>query len=88
MNSLKQKYGSWALITGASSGIGRTISEQLAAQGLNVIPVARSTEKLTDLSKGWDLEKVQVHLEQSRVQAKDCEDCESQNGHVHLIEKN
>jgi len=37
--------------------------------------------------KGWDLEEVEVHLEQSRVHAKDCEDCESQNGYVHVIEK-
>jgi len=37
--------------------------------------------------KGWDLEEVQVHLEQSRVYAEDCEDCESQDGYVHLIEK-
>ncbi len=37
--------------------------------------------------KGWDLEEVEVHLKQSRVHAKDCEDCESQNGYVHVIEK-
>ena len=37
--------------------------------------------------KGWDLEEVEVHLKQSRVYAKDCEDCESQNGYVHVIEK-
>jgi len=37
--------------------------------------------------KGWDLEEVEVHLEQSRVHAKDCEDCESQNGYIHVIEK-
>ena len=37
--------------------------------------------------KGWDLEEVQVNLEQSRVYAKDCEDCESQDGYVHIIEK-
>ena len=37
--------------------------------------------------KGWDLEEVHVHLEQSRVHAKDCEDCESENGFVHVIEK-
>ncbi len=37
--------------------------------------------------KGWDLEEVQVHLEQSRVYAKDCEDCESEEGYVHVIEK-
>ena len=28
--------------------------------------------------KGWDLEEVHVHLEQSRIYAEDCEDCESQ----------
>jgi len=37
--------------------------------------------------KGWDLEEIQVHLEQSRVYAEDCEDCESEDGFVHLIEK-
>ena len=37
--------------------------------------------------KGWDLEEVHVHLEQSRVYAKDCEDCESEDGYVHIIEK-
>ncbi len=44
------KYGPWSLVTGASSGIGRAISEQLAVQGLNVVLVARNKEKLRDLS--------------------------------------
>ena len=34
--------------------------------------------------KGWDLEEVQVHLDQSRVYAKECE---SEDGYVHVIEK-
>ncbi len=37
--------------------------------------------------KGWNLEEVQVHLEQSRVYAKDCKECESEDGYVHVIEK-
>ena len=37
--------------------------------------------------KGWDLEEVQVNLNQSRVYAKDCEECESEDGYVHVIEK-
>ena len=37
--------------------------------------------------KGWALEEVEVHLEQSRVHAEDCEDCDSQDGFVHVIEK-
>jgi len=37
--------------------------------------------------KGWNLEEVHVQLDQSRVYAEDCEDCESHNGYVHVIEK-
>jgi len=37
--------------------------------------------------KGWDLEEVHVHLDQSRIYAKDCENCESEDGYVHIIEK-
>lgn len=38
---LKKKYGaSWALVTGSSSGIGKSIAQKLALQGLNVVLVA------------------------------------------------
>lgn len=37
--------------------------------------------------KGWDLEEVQVNLNQNRVYANDCEECESKEGFVHTIEK-
>jgi short-subunit dehydrogenase len=49
---LKKKYpkAEWALVTGASSGIGRAITEKLAGQGFNVVLVAfpdNLLEKLT-----------------------------------------
>ena len=37
--------------------------------------------------KGWDMQAVEIHLSQERVYAQDCEDCESEDGFVHLIEK-
>lgn len=42
--------GDFALITGASSGIGLALAQQLAARGFHVILVARSVEKLQALA--------------------------------------
>lgn len=40
-----------ALITGASSGIGKTFAYELAKKGLNIVLTARSEEKLAEISK-------------------------------------
>ena len=37
----KDKYGDWAIITGASSGIGVEFAHQIAENGLNVLLVER-----------------------------------------------
>lgn len=49
-----------ALVTGASSGIGREISKYLAKLGYNLIVVARSTEKLNMLKA--ELKNVNVRV--------------------------
>lgn len=51
MNKLHDKYGNWALITGASSGIGRSFAETLAQEGFNLVLIARNEVKLLELSK-------------------------------------
>ncbi len=37
--------------------------------------------------KGWDLQDIEIELDQKRVHAKDCENCESDTGYIHVIEK-
>jgi short-subunit dehydrogenase len=49
--TFKAKYGPWALIAGASMGIGEEYSRQIAARGLNVILIARRLAGLENLAK-------------------------------------
>lgn len=46
MKTLTTKYGAWAVVTGASSGIGRKFADRLAQSGVNVALVARSERVL------------------------------------------
>jgi len=46
----KEKYGKYALVTGASSGIGKEFAYLLAERGVNPILVARREERLKEIS--------------------------------------
>lgn len=45
-----KKYGSWAVVTGCTDGIGKAFAFQLARKGLNVVLVGRNPAKLEDVS--------------------------------------
>src|SRR5262249_30458277 len=47
----KNKFGPWAIVTGASSGIGKEFARQLAASGLNLVLIARRLPLLEALGQ-------------------------------------
>ena len=49
-NKFLSKYGKWAVVTGASSGIGRAMVQELAEAGLNLVLVARREAELKQLA--------------------------------------
>ncbi|KAK3307357.1 uncharacterized protein B0T15DRAFT_501875 [Chaetomium strumarium] len=49
------KKGTWAVITGASDGLGKEFAEQLAAKGFNLVLISRTQSKLDDLARALTL---------------------------------
>src|SRR5947208_9812664 len=66
----KKRFGPWALVTGASSGIGKEFERQLAASGINIVLVARREDLLKEVgvefSKRYGVEHRVVVLDVSR----------------------
>jgi len=54
VSNFTTSYGAWAVVTGATSGIGLEFARQLASRGQNVVLVARREELLHDVAR--DLE--------------------------------
>ena len=63
----KSLKGMNAIVTGASSGIGRSIAIALAKKGINVALVARNKEKLTEIKKVIEDNKGKALVVQSNL---------------------
>lgn len=63
----QQQYGPWAIIAGASDGVGRQFAESLAERGLNIVLLARRISVLEEVAASLR----QKHQVQTRVLAID-----------------
>ncbi|CAM8980033.1 unnamed protein product [Rhodiola kirilowii] len=57
-----KKYGSWALVTGSTDGIGKAFAFELARKGLNLILVGRNPNKLKDVSDAIQAKNPKIQI--------------------------
>ncbi len=65
---LKTNYGPWAIVSGASSGIGLEIAERLAESGLNLVIHSRTQNTLQEIAKRFQSTyKIEVKIVTSDI---------------------
>jgi uncharacterized protein len=70
MSSPEDFRGKWALVTGASAGIGAALARELAAQGAKLILTARRRERIESLAA----ELADTHKAETRIVVADLND--------------
>jgi short-subunit dehydrogenase len=72
MHDFKSQYGPWAIVAGASEGLGAAFAEELAKRGLNLILLARRLDKLQVLSDKLK-SKYQIEIKHHSIDLSDHE---------------
>jgi len=63
--------GSWAVVTGASDGIGRSFAEQLSEKGFNIVLLSRTKANLEEVAKNLKTETKIIPINFSTATEKD-----------------
>lgn len=79
---LRERYGNWALVTGASSGLGREFARALAVEGVSSVLVARRADRLRELAS----ELATSHGVETRVIVADLADSSGQARVIAAVE--
>lgn len=72
MSQFAERYGPWAVITGASAGIGAEFAQRVAERGVNVVLVARRRNRLEALASTIeDMCRVEVRVAPADLSSRD-----------------
>ena len=72
MSQLGERYGPWAVVTGASAGIGAEFALRVAERGINVVLVARRRNRLEELASTIeDMYRVEARVAPADLTARD-----------------
>ena len=82
-HSLRDRYGEWGIVTGASAGLGIEFAWALARDGVNVVLTARREERLASLA----VELEQQHGVETRVVAADLAAADGANRLASAVEE-
>ena len=89
INDFRARYGPWAVVAGASAGLGAEFATQLAAKGLNLILIARRGELLealgAQLTAQFDIDARALALDLARADAADIITAETSEKEVGLL---
>jgi short-subunit dehydrogenase len=72
MSKLAERYGPWAVVTGASAGIGAEFALRVAERGINVVLVARRRNRLEELASTIeDMYRVEARVAPADLTSRD-----------------
>mmetsp|Transcript_12209 Transcript_12209/g.23156 ORF Transcript_12209/g.23156 Transcript_12209/m.23156 type:complete len:286 (-) Transcript_12209:386-1243(-) len=71
INLKKYRPGSWAIITGSTDGIGKALTEQLAAQGFNIYQISIFPDKLNAMEEALT-SKYNIQVKSRHLDLKKC----------------